>query len=107
MVLLPFLPESPRYLANVDKLEQASHNLAALRGDFPDTPAIAEELNEICYAIAVESREAGSWSDVFKDHGVSGFTRVAIGFSANFFQQMSGVNVSWVFDLDGSDKTDS
>ena len=90
---MPFLPESPRYLANVDKIEQAAINLAALRGDHPDTPAIAAELKEIQYAIAVESREAGSWADVFKDNGVSGFTRVAIAFAANFFQQMSGVNV--------------
>ena len=92
-VFLPFLPESPRYLANVDKYEQAAHNLAALRGDHADSPAIAEELKEIQYAIAVESREAGSWSDCFKDGGVSGGTRVAIAFSANFFQQLSGVNV--------------
>ncbi|KKA17162.1 Hexose carrier protein, partial [Rasamsonia emersonii CBS 393.64] len=42
---------------------------------------------------AVEAEEAGSWSDVFSDGGISGFTRVAIGFAANFFQQMSGVNV--------------
>lgn len=90
---LPFLPESPRYLANVGKHELAAYNLAALRGDVPDTPAIAEELKEIQYAIAVESREAGSWSDVFKDGGVSGGTRVLLAFSANFFQQFSGVNV--------------
>lgn len=90
---MPFLPESPRYLANRGDIDRAAYNLAALRGDHPDTPAIAEELKEIQYAIAVEAREAGSWSDVFKDHGISGFTRVAIGFSANAFQQFSGVNV--------------
>ena len=74
-------------------MEEAAHNLAALRGDYADTPAIAEELKEIQYALSVEKHEAGAWSDVFKDGGVSGATRVLIAFSANFFQQLSGVNV--------------
>jgi hypothetical protein len=87
---MPFLPESPRYLANIDQHELAAHNLAALRGDFADTPAIAEELKEIRYAISVEQHEAGSWSDVFRDGGVSGGARVLISFSANFFQQVRG-----------------
>lgn len=103
--MIPFLPESPRYLANVGKHDLAAYNLAALRGDYPETKAIADELKEIRYAIEVESREAGSWSDIFRDGGVSGFMRVAvrfaqlfydskdlltpfeISFSANFFQQ--------------------
>jgi len=93
---MPFLPESPRYLANVDRIGEATVNLAALRGDYPDVPAIAEEMREIQYVIAIEHEEVGSWGDVFKDNGISGFTRVAIAFSANFFQQLSGVNVSLI-----------
>ncbi|KAK9380324.1 sugar transporter STL1 [Kockiozyma suomiensis] len=90
---LPFLPESPRYLASVGKNEAANHALAALRGGWPDDEHIQFEIKEIEYAISVESEEVGGWSDVFRDNGISGFTRVAIAFSANFFQQMSGVNV--------------
>ena len=86
---MPFLPESPRYLARVDRIEEATVSLAALRGNFADTPNIAEEMKEILYAIDLEAKEAGSWSDVFKDNGISGFTRMAIAFAANFFQQLS------------------
>ncbi|KAK4961309.1 hypothetical protein LTR10_001799 [Elasticomyces elasticus] len=85
---MPWLPESPRYLANVGKIGEATVNLAALRGNHPDTESVTLEMKEIQYAIAVEAEETGSWSDVFKDGGVSGFTRVAIAFSANFFQQL-------------------
>jgi len=67
--------------------------LAALRGGHADQPDILEEMKEIRYAIAIENQEQGNWSDVFKDNGISGNTRVAIGFMANFFQQLSGVNV--------------
>ena len=91
--IMPFLPESPRYLARVNKMTLATKNLAALRGNIPETPEILEEMNEIEYAIEVESKESGSWGDVFKDNGISGSTRVAIAFAANFFQQLSGVNV--------------
>lgn len=90
---MPWLPESPRYLVVKDRMAEATISLAALRGDYPDNEAIATEMKEIQYAIAVESEEQGGWMDVFKDGGVSGFTRVAIAFSANFFQQLSGVNV--------------
>ncbi|KAJ9202421.1 hypothetical protein DTO164E3_1010 [Paecilomyces variotii] len=93
VIMMPFLPESPRYLCAKGEIEQAKIALAALRAGYPDTPEVSEELKEIQYAIAVEAEEAGSWSDVFKDNGISGFTRVALAFSANFFQQLSGVNV--------------
>lgn len=91
--LMPWLPESPRYLAATGQIEKSIVVLAALRGDHPDTPKIAEEMKEIQYAIEIESEETGSWSDCFKDNGISGWTRVVIAFSANFFQQLSGCNV--------------
>ncbi|KAK9492238.1 general substrate transporter [Lipomyces doorenjongii] len=94
LCLIPFLPESPRYLAATGQSERASYVLAALRGHSEDHPEVMFELQEIRYAIAVESQEAGSWSDVFKDHGISGWQRVLISWTSNFVQQMSGVNNS-------------
>ncbi|KAK9452432.1 hexose carrier protein, partial [Dipodascopsis uninucleata] len=60
---------------------------------FPEDPEIQKETQEILYAIAVEAKDVGSWSDVFKDNGINGFSRVAIAFSANAFQQLGGCNV--------------
>ncbi|KAJ5218065.1 hexose carrier protein [Penicillium cinerascens] len=93
LCFMPFLPESPRYLCATGETEAAKISLAALRAGYPDDPDVIEEYKEIEYAIAVEAEEAGSWADVFKDNGISGFSRVAIGFAANFFQQLSGCNV--------------
>ncbi|KAK9318605.1 hypothetical protein V1524DRAFT_444486 [Lipomyces starkeyi] len=94
LCLIPFLPESPRYLAATGQQDRASHVLAALRGHPEDHPEVTLEPQEISCAIAVESQEAGSWSDVFKDHGISGWQGVLIACIANFIQQMSGVNNS-------------
>ncbi|KAJ5698703.1 hexose carrier protein [Penicillium macrosclerotiorum] len=93
LVFMPFLPESPRYLCTKGDISRARIALAALRGGDTDNLDINEELKEIQYAMAVEAEEAGAWNDVFKDNGISGFTRVAIAFSANFCQQLSGCNV--------------
>ncbi|KAJ5765785.1 hexose carrier protein [Penicillium odoratum] len=93
LVCMPFLPESPRYLCAKGDMVNGAISLAALRAGFPDDPAVAAELKEIQFALSVEAEEQGSWSDVFKDNGISGFSRIAIGFAANFFQQMSGCNV--------------
>ncbi|KAK9454001.1 putative hexose carrier protein [Dipodascopsis uninucleata] len=90
---IPFLPESPRYLFAVGKIEQGTHCLAALRAGYPDHPEIDKEIQQIQYALAVESEDVGTWSDVWKDNGISGFSRVAIAMSANAIQQLCGSNV--------------
>jgi hypothetical protein len=89
-VFMPFLPESPRYLARVGRFRESTKVLAALRGRAIGDEEIQEEIREIRYVVNEELKNEGSWSEVFKDGGISGFTRVAIGFSANFFQQLSG-----------------
>jgi MFS family permease len=87
---MPFLPESPRYLARVGKFAESTKVLAALRGRAVGDEEIQEEVREIRYVVNEEMKEEGGWADIFRDGGISGFTRVAIGFSANFFQQLSG-----------------
>ncbi|KAH0398309.1 putative hexose carrier protein, partial [Aureobasidium melanogenum] len=91
--LVPFLPESPRYLAKTGDLGLAINNLAALRGMHPDDPELQQEMKDIEYIVEVEQREEGTWSDVFKDGGISGSTRVLIACVANALQQLTGSNV--------------
>jgi sugar porter (SP) family MFS transporter len=91
--LVPFLPESPRYLAKTGKLSLAINSLAALRGMHQDDPELQQEMKDIEYIVEVEQREEGTWSDVFKDGGVSGSTRVLIACVANALQQLTGSNV--------------
>ncbi|KAG9664285.1 hypothetical protein KCU64_g779, partial [Aureobasidium melanogenum] len=97
--LVPFLPELPRYLAKRGELGLAINNLAALRGIHPDDPELQQEMKDIEYIVEVEQREEGTWSDVFKDSGISGSTHVFIACIANAFQQLTGSNVMSSFGL--------
>ncbi|KAH0287093.1 putative hexose carrier protein [Aureobasidium namibiae CBS 147.97] len=91
--LVPFLPESPRYLAKKGDSALAINNLAALRGMTQDDPELQQEMKDIEYIVEVEQREEGTWSDVFRDGGISGSTRVLIACVANALQQLTGSNV--------------
>ncbi|KAI5200372.1 hypothetical protein AUEXF2481DRAFT_701769 [Aureobasidium subglaciale EXF-2481] len=91
--LVPLLPESPRYLAKMGKVEKARYNLAALRGLALDDDELKLEIRQIQIAIDLENEETGGWSDIVKDGGISGSTRVAIAMLANALQQLTGSNV--------------
>ena len=63
LLLVGFIlsPESPRFLAKLDRWEQCRRNLASLRGLTVDDPAIEQELEEVRSAAAVD-RERGQAS---------------------------------------------
>lgn len=88
-----FLPESPRYLARIGNIPLARKSLAALRGCHIGAADIVEEMKQIQFALKIETGDSGSWSDIMKDGGVKGLSRVIIGFWANAFQQLSGSNL--------------
>ncbi|KAH0828152.1 putative sugar transporter [Lanmaoa asiatica] len=67
--------------------------LAKLRGVSSDHPVVQHERAEILNAIALEAKEKGSWSDLFKDHGIRGNKRFYLALGIQFMQQMTGINI--------------
>ena len=65
--------------------------LARLRGKSPDHPAVQQEKDEIEEAIDIESKEEGSWKDLFNGHGISSHKRFYLAVGIQFMQQMSGI----------------
>lgn len=62
MVLLPFLPRSPRWLAKVDRVDEAIRTLAKIQanGDIAD-PLVVAEWEEIATTLAAERAAPAGW----------------------------------------------
>ncbi|MCJ1246024.1 hypothetical protein MMC30_003228 [Trapelia coarctata] len=94
MILMPFLPETPRWLIRHEgTLDRGHIVLAKLRGKPMDDPAVRKEVKDIVDVIAIESREEGSWMDLFRDGGISANKRFFLALGCQFMQQTSGINI--------------
>ncbi|KAF1953322.1 general substrate transporter [Byssothecium circinans] len=91
MIGLPFLPESPRWLAKVDRSEEAIHILANIQaeGNLED-PYVIAEYEEIVTVLNAERQAPKAWRK-FVYNGM--WKRTAVGFSVQAWQQLSGANV--------------
>ncbi|RSL41019.1 hypothetical protein CEP54_015945 [Fusarium duplospermum] len=82
--LLPFIPESPRWLLSKDRPDKAFESLQRLRGKLAEND-IRLEMAEIQADQANASK--GSWSEVFDNHNR---LRTVIAIIAMFGQQITG-----------------
>ncbi|KAF8134252.1 general substrate transporter [Boletus edulis] len=94
IVVTLWLPETPRWLMRHDPTpDRGTTVLAKLRGVSPDHPVVQRERAEILEAVALGAKEEGSWTDLFKDHGVRGDKRFYLALGIQFMQQMTGINI--------------
>ena len=86
-----FLPDTPRWLLRYSASpEKGTAVLARLRDKPVDHPTVQRERNEIMDAIEIESREEGSWLDLFRSGGIAANKRFYLALGIQFMQQMSG-----------------
>ncbi|PGH06949.1 hypothetical protein AJ79_06423 [Helicocarpus griseus UAMH5409] len=91
MIGIPFLPESPRWLAKVDRSEEAIKTLAKIQADGdPNDPLVVAEWEEITTVLALE-RQSGGGLGIFFKKGM--WRRSMAGISVQIWQQLSGANV--------------
>ncbi|EFQ87359.1 hypothetical protein CFE70_002159 [Pyrenophora teres f. teres 0-1] len=91
MIGLPFLPESPRWLAKVDRTEEAIHVLAAIQADGNiEDPYVVAEYEEIITTLTAERLAPQGWRK-FVLNGM--WKRTLAGFSVQAWQQLSGANI--------------
>ncbi|OCH85490.1 general substrate transporter [Obba rivulosa] len=100
-----WLPDTPRWLmrharhrtpqaaGEDEKTDEATEVLARLRALPVAHEVVQRERAEIAEAIELEAREEGSWTDLFKDHGIMGNKRFFLALGIQFMQQMTGINI--------------
>ncbi|CAI4631049.1 BFH_collapsed_G0036210.mRNA.1.CDS.1 [Saccharomyces cerevisiae] len=89
---LTLVPESPRYLCEVNKVEDAKRSIAKSNKVSPEDPAVQAELDLIMAGVEAE-RLAGSasWGELFSTK-TKVFQRLMMGVLVQMFQQLTGNN---------------
>lgn len=94
LCILPWLPESSRWLAKVNRMDEARHDLAALRGEDTSSAEVNREMHEIYYDLTSEAESIdSSWTALFRNAGIGAWSRVAVAMAGNAGQQLTGSNI--------------
>ncbi|KAL4901228.1 hypothetical protein BDW74DRAFT_160529 [Aspergillus multicolor] len=99
IVLSVFMfPESPRWLVQVNRIEQAERSLAALKGDEASPEEIRAEIAGIQTSLELTANSKGSIMDIFKGEDDEKLLyRFTLVMMLQFFQQMCGGNLISVY----------
>ncbi|KAJ3221401.1 hypothetical protein HK099_003548 [Clydaea vesicula] len=91
ILMMSFMPNSPRWLEDNNKSEAALVTLAKIRSQSTTSPAVASEYNEIREGVEYE-RQIGSATilELLKPGIIN---RILIACTLQFFQQWTGINV--------------
>lgn len=85
-----FLPDSPRGLLRVGRVEDAEIALGRMRAADPKSPEVQDELREIQDGLDFEAQLGGvTWSEMLSPNMIH---RTMIGIVIQAFQQLTGIN---------------
>lgn len=87
------IPESPRWLVNKSRVEEARASLSAFKQLSPDDPEISAEISGIELALEETGRSAAKIRDIFTMGKDKLFYRFSLCIFLQFLQQMCGSNL--------------
>jgi MFS family permease len=92
--LIMLLPESPRWLVKVNRMDEAHYVLARLADKPMDHPDVIEDLESI--RASFESQKGAApfhYRELFENGKTQTFRRICLGFFIQSAQQISGINM--------------
>jgi Sugar (and other) transporter len=93
VTLVPFLPESPRWLISNGKMDEGEKVLARLQGKSIEDPEVAAQRDEIVEILMKEERAGkASWKEIFTQGELKYFIRMLIGMGPLLMNQWCGIN---------------
>ncbi|EEU37442.1 uncharacterized protein NECHADRAFT_86278 [Fusarium vanettenii 77-13-4] len=94
-LLMPFVVESPRWLAAVGRSDEVADVLAKLRGGgaTADSPQIQQQARRIIETAAHEAELESSWKESFAGGELQNLRRLILAGSTGFLHQATGINV--------------
>ena len=89
-----FIPESPRWLCKVERVEEATQIMAAINDESIDAEGTQNDIRGILDSIKIENQHGAGFklSDMMTGGPSQHRRRLAIGISSQFFQQIGGCN---------------
>lgn len=93
MIAVFSIPESPRWLVNKSRVDEATASLAAFKGVPIDDPEVRSEVSGIEIALEETGRSAAKMSDIFTNGKDKLFYRFSLCIFLQFLQQMCGSNL--------------
>lgn len=91
LLFTPWMPDTPRWLMRHDGNEERGLVvLAKLRGLDAASEVVQREKDDIMEGITIESKEEGTWGDLFRSNGIAANKRFYLALGIQFMQQMSG-----------------
>ncbi|OSX62528.1 hypothetical protein POSPLADRAFT_1046006 [Postia placenta MAD-698-R-SB12] len=83
---------TPRWLIRHDPTPTRGVTVLAKLRDLPEEhPIVQREAQDIINAIELESKEEGSWGDLFRSNGIMAHKRFYLALGIQFMQQMTGI----------------
>ena len=91
--MVPFLPESPRYLISHGKVDEGTHIIGRLYALKDDNPQVVLERDRILESL-ISEKETGeaTWRELFTQGPQRNFHRVLLGIGPLLMNQWSGIN---------------
>jgi hypothetical protein len=93
---VPWLPESPRWLINRDRHDEAQHIIACLEAKEVNDPHVITHQREIIESVQYERMHGVRWRDLLRGK-MTGNTkttrRLLLGAGTQFMQQFEGINI--------------